>query len=420
MSQSSTEIWNLLGGLNRNRIIVESLVDSRRIMDPDLYRFITDSINRLINISSLVLSDLAPVVRGLELWISDEVHGAEHSFYVYKKGLEIAELDNLPIDQDKLYLLCVIHDLAEFLPIYDPSLSHQLQWVEGLFFPAENFQGLSQAGESKERRWKSLRHPEMMAKTVMLLGRLFGFVDAKQLAIDVYYHDVFWDVPSEERIDKIREKLSLEGKVLADADRMVDGGSADNEEMVRSAIQRNWFFGAGKQHYIRPDIDAGVRRLWQKRTGALFDNLSALLPEFTAPEYLMHTFAGREMLRTKKELFLEILKDFVLEKLYRPWKNILDNHFAGSDQVVDIQYGVRSGEVLYEINRVTIGEAIRQVLFIKEPESYSDVYGRARYPYHLYVGDEYIDPSIVIFPEEEALTYALEQAFYEYEATLGH
>lgn len=334
-----------------------------------------------------------PFFKGVDDWIQDSVHGVEHSYRVYQKAIELKRMDpeNSHIDERYLMLMAIIHDLAEFLPLYSPD-------------------DLSQPDADKDERWKSQNHPRIMAALVRKIGENFGIKDSRQLARDILYHDFYWEKPSLKRQKKIADKLSSAGKILADADKLVANSSnPSHREAAENAIERCFSYGVGREYLIRPDLTKEERDAWWPRSVGLFDGLTVVLQQFNAPDHAFFTEQGGGQYQDKKGYFKEALEE-VSRRLYRA---SLDAIQQTQEQGQSLQWGIKGGNP--EIHGEVQGD-IREFMerLINTPVEGKSEKGRDYYGYSIKAGDEWIDPSIARYASEEDLISALLYVVDEY------
>lgn len=342
------------------------------------------------------------IVGAIDRWRQDDVHGVRHSYDVYQASLNIAEKDQLIVDNPTLFVLATIHDLSEFLPLID----HRTGQV------------LSGDQESTcQQHLKEQKHDVLMAWLLRYISTSGLVTLPKTLAHDVLHHDVFWSRPSRHQMDKISRSISIEGAVLADADRLVNGGRQDLnlDDSVYFNILRSWQYGIGREFFYR-DLPPEDRFKWRKRTAGLFDCLSSLVAEFTAPDYVFHTQSGKFLNQYKKSVFNNQLQLF-LSELYQTQTSQFSR--IANSPGLKVEYGLKISEARYSLISNSKEEAVASLLSMPVEELKADD-GRQYYGYSFLVDGQWIDPSVVVYNSVEEFSETVIDAVRNYENYLDN
>lgn len=326
--------------------------------------------------------------QGLSRWQKDPSHNIEHSFWVYQKMLHIAYEEGVQLNeqvQRELFIRAILHDLGEFFTIYGKDVDH------------------------------AQRHPLVMAVIIRGINMLLKANEGKQLSVDILNHDFFWEKPSVSQMEQKRKELSVYGHILADADRLVDNGATSVEEEVQQSLQRNRDGSLGKWYVLRQDLTAEDRAQWQMRTKGLFDGLSALLPEFTGSKEWFYTRTGQALHENKLSAFRATIIEFYQQRYDYGWQQL--DRLKGQE----IRVGIKGEAESSEVRIPQEGREMRELLTdIVETPINSKI--DARFPERKYHGyslqldnNEWIDPSILVFENKEALAQYIDNAISEYE-----
>lgn len=357
---------------------------------------ITTIINMLENTPLRIDPD---VLEGaVSQWSTDETHGIEHSYFVYEVMQEIREkegIDPLQVTDDDLFIRAVLHDLAEFLPITKN---------DGSIIP---------------QNLRSRKHPKYMQILINSIGQTIKLEDPEQLALDILYHDIFYSQPTKETMDRLRNKISLAGQILADADKLVFPSP--------EAIERNRAGSIGKWYFFRQDLNNRQRKKWWSRTKGLFDGLSPLLREFCSPDYCLYTKFGQKENREKSGRFVTDIDAYIRNWYSGGWRDLNDAQQKGWK----IEFGLKDGNEIIEIpidqrnqfnfDNLSLAEKIVTIVDILVIDRKTGA--RNYYGYSIRITKDtgeykWLDPSLLIYEDEEELVSILNATIYNYQ-TLG-
>lgn len=278
--------------------------------------------------------EMDDLVNAVTAWMSDEVHGANHSYALYVKYNELearnVKLGSEPsqVSDNLVRIGCIIHDFGEFVPLY--FLSKDKFGQRNTEVPQQKYHDAIIAKVMKE-----------VTHYLIAQGEQIDIQDARQFIFDISRHDYFWSSPSPEEMDVMNRKRSQFGRDIADADRLAIDKllmekMADKfgnyftdlpqEERLKmfeflQALEKNRLFSEGNGYVIR-DLLASFREKWGPRTGRMFDSLCALFREFLAPEYLLSSEAAREEHREKRRVFTQVLIEYYTKSYRNGWKLI--------------------------------------------------------------------------------------------------
>lgn len=392
---------------------IDQLMSSKLdILDPDIQTFANNALTYCWKFVEQSSVDNALMYETFSNWLKGSVHGVSHSYYVYKKAKEIRDSEQLDVSNNHLFILSVIHDLSEYLPLIDHENSSEVSLKNSQFYPAEKTH-LSIKEKRSERLWKEEHHPTLMAWIIRSLGSELGIdkSEIKQLSNDIYYHDHFWKKLSIQEVEKYRSNLSDAGKILGDADKLVDGGVSGTSSKVKASIQRCWGYGIGKEYFFR-DLSLTERWSWSKRSGGFFDTLTALLVEYTAPSFYFHTNTGKDINELKKNHFKIEIQNFVTQ-LHSQWWDMLSS-LVPENNLFTLKYGIDSKErILHSISGPNLIDLISTIYRMPVRDTV-DKDGREFFGYSIYINGEWIDPSIVMFEFQDQLTNSLTTCIDEY------
>jgi len=368
----------------------------------DSAQFVRMATEKLLGVAEKIkqtslLPNPDPLYAGLLSWIQDGTHGAAHSYDVYTRTKEIRDLEKsnqnveTEISDDELLIRAVLHDLGEFLPVFNQEVETR--------------------NDPLGKEWKTKKHNRVMAIILRKLGKHLVVEDAQQLAKDIWHHDDYWSKPTQKRMQELESRLTPAGKLLADGDRLVGDEPSDE-------VRRNRENSLGKWFFLRPDLTARERGEWQVRTGGLFDGMSAVLTEFTGQDHWFYTQTARELNKKKKEKFRSVLIDFYTNQYTQGWGVLGD----AVEQRQPIEFGLR-GKTEEEMEKVCpdgsdIKAQIATLLQMpvtgkkKDDREYFGYSIRVRISPDTYV---WLDPSILKFDSAKELTTALISAVDEYE-----
>jgi hypothetical protein len=383
-------------------------------LSPDERMFAQRAVDRLMSVAHRLGAtlELFPIAKDVEdavlRWLADKAHGVGHSFAVFQREVEFrdAELarqnDVFDVPNEDLELRAVLHDIGEFLPVYD-----------------------QQNEKIDNQDWQFRRHAQIISLLVLKIGRLLKVDDARQLAMDVRHHDFYWKRPTPKMATRMQESLSPAGQLLADADRLVG-------ENVQDAIVRNRSVSLGKWYFLR-ELTGEERAQWRVRTGGIFDGVSAVLTEFSGQDHWFYTQTAREINRQKQTDFRQGLVDFYVQQYRGSWQRLRQALTNGET----IEIGVKAdkgsnpaGVTLLTEKAILIqpnmtDEQLREVFneLLQTPvagQKNSQFPDREFYGYSLRTnGQDWLDPSILRFANEEELTNALDEAIAEYSAVFA-
>lgn len=322
--------------------------------------------------------------QGIREWLVDKQHGVGHSLNVFNRSCRFGdiEIDQGQInsyDPEKIKTRAILHDLGEFLP-----------WVDlntGKYIPLS----LS----DKQRRLE--KHPIVMAKIIFEIGKLINIPDARQLGIDVAYHDYFWKQTTPEQLAKVKSRLSIEGMLVADADRF------DGE--VPEGIERNRDYSLGRWYILHPRLAPEDRLKWKPRTGAKFDGLCALMVEFEGDSNMMFTQAGQQMYESRRHEFRAAWKDKYGRDYEQGWEQITQaqNLHVGLRQKVNGEYIFVPNTSLVVPTNWSEMDQSSQIDWLKQiMNTPLDESGNS-YGWSLSADGQLVDPSVLVYPNKAGL-----------------
>lgn len=304
--------------LEKSSLSVENYLqfpsNERKLLSEDFFiNFSKNFLQKVIFDLKLGVSDNKILQNSLKDWFLDDVHGLQHSYLVYKTAVGLAKKERAKCSIKKIFVLSIIHDLSEFLPLFDHNKKRVVRKVGNSFVSGGNL--LNNKEISLEKRWKAENHPRLMAWLIRSVGSYIDIDqgDLSSLSKDILYHDKFWDKPSYLDVKKYSAVLSEEGKILHDADRLVMDPILSDSEVLYNNIKRTESYGLGREYFFR-NLSVNNRLKWWKRSGGLFDTLMPLLVEFSSPSYMFLTKNGKKIYEKKQKLFMKSLLIFLEEK----------------------------------------------------------------------------------------------------------
>lgn len=380
------------------------------IKDSSIRNFTKDALGRLWGVGNKlvekgIIKEISSFQRGLIEWVRDEQHGAQHSYWVFKKEKEIRDAEEFKISDEDLLARAILHDMAEFLPWYNLKTGEEIKL------------------DKKRADRRAKLHPQIMTRMVSLVGKILNVEDANQLATDIFYHDYYWKKPKKTEAMWVARRLSDAGKCLADADRLaVSVEDADAASMARSAIERNRRGSIGRWYILKSDMMAKDRLAWTMRTGGLFDGLSALLTEFTSPDHWFYTKFGQGKNKEKKQAFKA--------ELIRFYRGQYENERQTLRHAQEIEFGIRAKDKMgkYVLAPITPKDMIQGFSKLdiegkieslqRMPVSSKAKNNRKYYGYSLQADGVWLDPSILGFKSANELEKTLLSEVNKYEQTL--
>ncbi|MCX6825591.1 MAG: HD domain-containing protein [candidate division SR1 bacterium] len=164
------------------------------------------------NIISIFQLDDYSKLSPFEAFLENGDHGAEHTYNVFKKSLEIAEAvekdSAVSIDKELLYMMSAMHDSGRFrLPIYKEGDTEKQQQAK------ENKRKKSE----REHARYGVAQVKLGIKKLKEKNIMISDEDQKKIEDYVLNHDFF-----NERLegDRYHEPVSLEGQIVRLADRI--------------------------------------------------------------------------------------------------------------------------------------------------------------------------------------------------------
>lgn len=235
------------------------------------------------------LDDLAKYIP-LEWFLENTDHGAQHTYNVFKKSLEIAELltkeTNIFADTSLLYIMSALHDSGRFrLPIHKESDS-----------PAQK-----QAKDQKRKKAESEHASYGVAQVKLGIKQLkekniqLSHEEQEKIEDYIFNHDFF-----NERLDgdKYHEPVSIEGQITRLSDRI--------STPIEQEIERYWETG---KRLGTPYFNKNIS--WQERTDFTFTNMETYIKSGKFDEF---TFL-LSLLSQKADDFSHP----VLAEIYQKW-----------------------------------------------------------------------------------------------------
>lgn len=214
-------------------------------------------------------------------FITNKDHGIEHSFFVYKWMLHLAQKDGNPIDPNseddkKAQLLALLHDVMQSLPF-----------------------ALSDAQNPFAQRYSKPKneHAKIIADLTKIFGMSLGFdrQTVKQLSYGLEVHDSSYAGTTAEH----ENKLDYLSKLLHDADRFGASLETDIPTLTAGMLKRNYEAnrGAKGSYLVRDDVLEETRDRILYGDRCLIDSVSLVRKEF---ELKMFTEAGKELAKQRR------------------------------------------------------------------------------------------------------------------------